>query len=291
MEKTKKPIVFISHVHEDVDVATKLKSCIEDSFLGAVDVFVSSDGSSIRGGDRWMQKIEDGLRKSGLVLVLVTHHSAARKWLYFEAGGAFFLGARVVPLLDRSISLRSVGPPLDYLQVCLLSDPIHLQHVFSLIAEMSDMQTPSLDFEQIANALVPVDRANEEQELTPSVDIDTATKKDKQRDPVVAAAMQQFASLFAVNVRKMKQSTGDKQANAERFVDQILEGILHFDPPPFVVAHHRNKCIDDERLYFAEEYILHEVTQLMVSTDIPPNGAVQIVEWLGRIAAGPDEET
>ena len=74
VSKTSKPIIFISHVHEDADIAKALSDCISEAFLEAIDVFVSSDGSSIRGGDKWMEKIENNLRESRIVLVTHNRH-------------------------------------------------------------------------------------------------------------------------------------------------------------------------------------------------------------------------
>jgi hypothetical protein len=45
-----KPLVFISHIIEEKKVAIAFKELIESSFLGMIDLFVSSDDASIRLG-------------------------------------------------------------------------------------------------------------------------------------------------------------------------------------------------------------------------------------------------
>lgn len=53
-----KPIIFISHIHEDSAIAKILKNWITNIFLGAVEVFVDSDGASIRGGENGWKKLK-----------------------------------------------------------------------------------------------------------------------------------------------------------------------------------------------------------------------------------------
>lgn len=47
----KKFKIFLSHIHEEREIAIFLKQKIEEEFLRAVEVFVSSDDSCIGGGD------------------------------------------------------------------------------------------------------------------------------------------------------------------------------------------------------------------------------------------------
>lgn len=56
-----KSIVFISHITQEADLALKLKELIEGSFLGMIEVFVSSDETSISAGSRWLDNITESL--------------------------------------------------------------------------------------------------------------------------------------------------------------------------------------------------------------------------------------
>ena len=48
-----KPIVFISHITEEKEVALALKKLVESAFIGMMEVFVSSDPRSITLGQEW----------------------------------------------------------------------------------------------------------------------------------------------------------------------------------------------------------------------------------------------
>ena len=111
-----KPVVFISHIHDEAAVAKWLKDSISKLLLGAVDFFVSSDRTAIIGGDRWLNKIEDALRESPVVLVLCSERSVLRPWVNFEAGGAWVAGKRVVPICHAGMEPLRLPEPLKSLQ-------------------------------------------------------------------------------------------------------------------------------------------------------------------------------
>ena len=111
-----KPVVFISHIHDEAAVAKWLKDSISKLLLGAVDFFVSSDRTAIIGGDRWLNKIEDALRESPVVLVLCSERSVLRPWVNFEAGGAWVAGKRVVPICHAGMEPSRLPEPLKSLQ-------------------------------------------------------------------------------------------------------------------------------------------------------------------------------
>jgi len=53
--------IFLSHIHEEKELAILIKDAIEAEFSGFVEVFVSSDGTSIPAGSNFLKRIEDGL--------------------------------------------------------------------------------------------------------------------------------------------------------------------------------------------------------------------------------------
>ena len=106
--KRQKPIIFISHIHEDADIAYQLKKFLDESFIGIFDIFVSSDGASIRSGDKWSSVIERSLNNAELVLALISSESKDRRWIYFECGGAYFSNKHVIPVCCRNLSMSEL---------------------------------------------------------------------------------------------------------------------------------------------------------------------------------------
>lgn len=103
--------VFVSHADRDRDIALALRAWIEDTFLGGVKVFVSSDGESILPGDDWRAKVEDSLSEANVVLVVSTQHSLSRPWVGFEAGAGWARGAKVVPLCYHGVTPANLPTP------------------------------------------------------------------------------------------------------------------------------------------------------------------------------------
>src|SRR5207248_2045986 len=111
-----KTILFISHIGEERAVALKLQALIQSAFSNAFPVFVSSDPTSLGGGEQWYHHILDNLSKAKVVLVLLSPESADRAWITFEAGFGQGGKARVIPIAFRGLSFDSLEYPLKGLQ-------------------------------------------------------------------------------------------------------------------------------------------------------------------------------
>lgn len=149
----KKPCIFISHIHEDADIAIGLKEYLDKVFLSFFDIFVASDGSSIRAGDNWSASLEAALKKAEMVLVLVSEPSLERRWIYFEAGGAYFMGKRVVPVCCRGLSINRIGTPLNWLQSLDAKEASGAVRLINEVASTFEVSAPSVDIEFLSQLL------------------------------------------------------------------------------------------------------------------------------------------
>jgi hypothetical protein len=112
-------VVFISHANEDTELAVHLKDLIEDSFIGSISAFVSSE--SISPGDDWRQRIRENLRQATDFIILLTPRSYNRPWVNFEAGAAYGRGTRFIPVCAKGLSISHVGPPLGDPQMLIIN--------------------------------------------------------------------------------------------------------------------------------------------------------------------------
>ena len=67
-----KPLVFISHITAEADIAVALKELVETSFLGMIEVFVSSDGRSIELGQKWLDDITAALKTCAVEIIIAS---------------------------------------------------------------------------------------------------------------------------------------------------------------------------------------------------------------------------
>jgi hypothetical protein len=109
---TEKSGVFVSHMTEEKPVAAVLRKYLRLAFGNDFRVFVSTDLTSIPGGQKWFNHIIDNLRLSKVVLVLVSHESKRREWTNFEAGFGDGCDNLVIPIAIKNFPLGQMSLPL-----------------------------------------------------------------------------------------------------------------------------------------------------------------------------------
>jgi len=102
-------LIFLSHIHEETQLAQTIQKAIEDEFSGFVDVFVSSDGRTIPAGSNFLKKIEDGLVNCIGAIYLISPVSVKRNWINFELGAVW---------IRNSISIKSGGKEIPTIPFC-----------------------------------------------------------------------------------------------------------------------------------------------------------------------------
>ncbi len=141
-----KPLIFISHVQAEKEIAGALKDLIETAFLGTVGVFVSSSSNSIQIGSEWLEKIKAALKACDVAIVLISPASANRPWINFEAGAVWSREKPVIPLCHSGATEDNLHQPLKMLQAGTATNRAKLAEVFALIAATIGSHTPQVDF-------------------------------------------------------------------------------------------------------------------------------------------------
>jgi hypothetical protein len=150
-----KPIIFISHIHEEEPCANALEKVLRKALLGALDIFNTSNRTSIAAGDPWRDKIVEMLKRAASVLVIASPNSVSSPWVNFEAGGAWVSGTRVIPCCIKGMTPSSLPAPLSHLQALDLSSPEDLHLLINHLAEGAGLDAPAeFDFSKAAEALV-----------------------------------------------------------------------------------------------------------------------------------------
>jgi len=95
----RKPLIFISHIKEEKDLAFALKELVTDKFLNMMEVFVATDPTSIEMGREWLQRIKAALKTCAVEIIFASPESVKRPWINFEAGAAWIRkNVPVIPL-------------------------------------------------------------------------------------------------------------------------------------------------------------------------------------------------
>lgn len=149
-----KPLVFLSHITEEAELADLFKTEIERVFLGMIEVFVSSDATSISVGNNWLDRITDGLRSTEAILVLCSPASIGRPWINFEAGAGWARSISVAPLCHSGLRPVQLPLPLNLLQGIEAHDETKLERLFAMLAGKLNSKTPAIDAKSLVSRVV-----------------------------------------------------------------------------------------------------------------------------------------
>ena len=141
-----KPVVFISHIAPEKEVAIAFKELIEASFLGMIEIFVSSDEHSIQVGQRWLDDITNALEICSIEIILCSPQSIKRPWINFEAGAGWIRKIPVIPLCHSGMEPRELPLPLNLLQAAIANQVSSLNLVLPVLAQAVGSSTPRVDF-------------------------------------------------------------------------------------------------------------------------------------------------
>jgi hypothetical protein len=141
--------IFISHIAEEQAIALRLQALFQAALSPTVPVFVSSDYKSIESGDKWYEAILHGLKRSQIVVVLLSPASIDRRWINFEAGIGIAQNSRVIPVVSRGLQKNEVGQPLGQLHARALGESDDLRALIDdigTICNLSASAEPIPDF-------------------------------------------------------------------------------------------------------------------------------------------------
>ncbi len=148
----KKPIVFIGHSSKDERMVRKLKEVLTKKVGDTLDIFVSSDGQSIPFGRNWVHEIEEALKNSKIMFVLLSPNSIHSNWIYFEAGFAYSKDIKVIPIGVLGIDLSQIPPPMSLLQSFNINSVESLNNLISLLNREFDYSLEaSFEYEEYAD--------------------------------------------------------------------------------------------------------------------------------------------
>ena len=158
-------LIFLSHIHEEKALAILVKQALEDEFSGFVDVFVSSDGSSIPAGSNFLKRIEDGLVNCIAAIYLISPTSVKRNWINFELGAVWIrninslrTGAHEIPTLPvchSGMTPNELPAPLNNLNGISANQASQLEFGFrSIQAAVGGKGNLKTDFDLLVTKII-----------------------------------------------------------------------------------------------------------------------------------------
>jgi hypothetical protein len=157
MAKTR---VFISHISSETALAQALKQRLQRDFLGLLDIFVSSDQTTIRAGSKWLDEVDKALKGADAQIVLASKESVGRPWVNFEAGAVWLRGIPVIPLCHSGMTPEALPVPLSMLQSVGVGDAGGLRKLYDTLALCAKVDAPPIDHAALAAELKALETAD-----------------------------------------------------------------------------------------------------------------------------------
>lgn len=195
MEKLK---IFLSHITVESNLADLLQKHLEDDFIGLVEVFVSSDRTSITAGENWLAGVADALKGSSLVVVLCSAESLKRSWINFEIGAAHVSGKKIVPFCHTDVTVDQLPIPLGSYESVLASKVEGIAKLYDVVSKMLGSRVPAVSFDSYAAEIqkFEVDYRKKLTATNESTGIDIDQISETVRNPrVLCIASPQFLEI------------------------------------------------------------------------------------------------
>lgn len=157
--------IFLSHIHEEKELALLIKNAIESEFSGFIEVFVSSDGVSIPAGSNFLKRIEDGLVNCIGAIYLISPVSVKRNWINFELGAVWIRNAinqrnekediPTLPFCHSNMSPSALPQPIGNLNAIVANQSSQLEFAFkSLQTAVGGKGALRTDFDKLAQDII-----------------------------------------------------------------------------------------------------------------------------------------
>lgn len=150
---SKKPVVFISHYAKEQEVALALQRVLTRSLLGAAEVFVSSDDTSITMGADFDPAIREALGRAVYGLCLFSPESLRRPWINIEFGALWYAGKPAVPMCFGGQDVAQLPPPYGNKNGLNATNISALNKLIANIAQALDLTTPTVDWSEFVRSV------------------------------------------------------------------------------------------------------------------------------------------
>lgn len=162
-------LIFLSHIHEEKNLAKIVQNAIETEFSGFVKVFVSSDGSTIPAGANFLKRIEEGLTECIGGIYLISPKSVKRNWINFELGAVWIRNVLsikqgnpeipTIPFCHSGLTPSKLPMPLTNLSSIEANNSAHLESAFkSIQTAVGGSGSLKTDFDKLANDIINFER-------------------------------------------------------------------------------------------------------------------------------------
>ncbi|EGR3304376.1 toll/interleukin-1 receptor domain-containing protein [Vibrio parahaemolyticus] len=216
--------VFISHITEESDVAKVLKDWIESTYLGNLEVFVSSDADSIPAGTKWLEEITRAITSSKIILLLCSQNSIHRPWINFEAGCGWAKSIPVIPICYGELTREKLPPPISALQALNLDEKMPELLFSAMNKHLGIAKLPRISFSDMyAELASKTEKLAKNDVLQSNGKTEHAEKTLNLHDEQIQILKFLAKSSDRVTLPIISKGTGINEQRAEYFLEKLEE--------------------------------------------------------------------
>lgn len=145
--------VFISFIHEEVEYAKLVHVFIREVLGEGSESFLASDPFQIPAGEMWLEKIKAELEQAKVMVLMLTRISVERPWVNFEAGAAWILNKKIIPVCFGGLQKGTLPKPYSSYQALDLFEPQDQYYLVTSIAKHLGMVPPPPAWHPFESAL------------------------------------------------------------------------------------------------------------------------------------------
>ncbi|MCB2262708.1 MAG: toll/interleukin-1 receptor domain-containing protein [Candidatus Thiosymbion ectosymbiont of Robbea hypermnestra] len=111
MTEKKRYDVFLSHAKEDKEWVREFAATLEDA---GIHVWFDEE---IEAGQEWERAIEEALRDSSTLVLILTPNNLNSHWMFFEVGAAIADHKKIIPVLAQDIEMSQLPTFMSSYQI------------------------------------------------------------------------------------------------------------------------------------------------------------------------------
>lgn len=195
--------IFISHSGKDKKIVQVLVELIRKVSLGQICIWYSND-TDVEGGfaigEDWFDSIIDNLRKSQVVISLITSNSNNQPWILYESGYAEALESCILVPVRFKIEIEDISVPLQHKQIYGLSTEGEIHIFLSKLLALFGMVYDDDLFQEIVKKYYKRMQELWTQEVTATRREDNKLIKDEKSSHKEADGIKSYEIIVSYNI-------------------------------------------------------------------------------------------
>jgi hypothetical protein len=131
-----KPQIFLSYSYQDKTWVSEFAHALQEQ-----GVNIWFDAEQIALGDKLQDRLENALRGSNVLVVILSKNSVQSRWMYFEIGAALADNKKIIPIVVDDVGHEQLPPLLTRYQYLREQSPVEASKVVAKLFEEPGVAT------------------------------------------------------------------------------------------------------------------------------------------------------